>query len=128
MNSYSFLDEDVFREYCGIGIYKNMKNANENDGYATAFFALILMNAWKDKTGKSMDLLRNIPTLPVRLKELTSNLKRDANKNIKGQGAVASHGGDAAAELKLSVKIVQDQYSEFENLFRAIYNRYMEEA
>lgn len=128
VDSYSFLEEDVFREYCGIGIYKNMTNTSGDEGYATAFFALILMNAWKDKNGKSMDLLRNIPTLPIRLKELTSNLKRDANKNIKGQGAVASHGGDAAAELKLSVKIVQDQYSEFENLFRAIYNRYMEGA
>ena len=105
-----------------------MTNTSGDEGYATAFFSLILMNAWKDKNGKSMDLLRNIPTLPIRLKELTSNLKRDANKNIKGQGAVASHGGDAAAELKLSVKIVQDQYSEFENLFRAIYNRYMEGA
>ena len=106
----------------------NMTNTSEDDGYATAFFALILMNAWKDKGGKSMDLLRNIPTLPVRLKELTSNLKRDAKTNKKGQGTAASHGGDAAAELKLSAETVQDQYSEFENLFRAIYNRYMEEA
>lgn len=128
VDSYPFLTEDVFREYSGFAIYKNMTNTSEDEGYATAFFALILMNAWKDKNGKSMDLLRNIPTLPVRLKELTSNLKRDAKNNKKGQGAVASHGGDAAAELKLSAKTVQDQYSEFENLFRAIYNRYMEDV
>ena len=128
VDSYSFLTEDVFREYHSYSIYKNMTTASEDEGYATAYFALILMNAWNDKNGKSMELLRNIPTLPVRLKELTSNLRRDVKKNKKGQGAAASHGGDAAAELKLSAITVQEQYSEFENLFRAIYNRYMEEV
>lgn len=126
VDSYSFLSEDVYREYSGYGMYNNMTKTSEEGGYATAFFALILVNAWEDKNSKSMDLLRNIPTLPVRLKELTSNLKR--NKQKKGQGAAASHGGDDAAELKLSVKTVQEQYSEFENLFRAIYNRFMEET
>ena len=126
VDSYSFLSEDVYREYSGYGMYNNMTKTSEEGGYATAFFALILVNAWEDKNSKSMDLLCNISTLPVRLKELTSNLKR--NKQKKGQGAAASHGGDDAAELKLSVKTVQEQYSEFENLFRAIYNRFMEET
>lgn len=126
VDSYTFLDYDIFREYSGFNMYKNMIQVNEEDGYATAFFALFLMDAWKHKNGKSMDLLRNIPTLPIRLKELTSNLKRDVKKNKKGEGTAASHGGDAIAELKFSEKKALQQYVEFEDLFRAIYNRFME--
>lgn len=125
VNSYSFLVDDVFREYSGISMYRNMLQTSEEDGYATAFFALILMDAWKNKNGKSMDLIRNIPTFPIRLKELTSNLRRDTKKNKKGDGTVASHGGDAIAELKYSRKKVLEQYTEFEDLFRAMYNRFV---
>lgn len=126
VDSYSFLDYDIFREYSGINIYKNMTQTNEDEGYATAFLALFLMDAWKNKSGQSMDLLRNIPSLPIRIKELTSNLKRDVKKNKKGDGTAASHGGDAIAELKFTEEKALKQYTEFEEIFRAIYNRFME--
>lgn len=126
IDSYTFLDDDIFREYSGFNMYKNMTQTNEEDGYATAFFALMLMDAWNDRNGKSMDLLRNIPTFPIRLKELTSNLRRDFKKNKKGEGTAASHGSDAIAELKFSESKALQQYAEFEDMFRAIYNRFME--
>lgn len=122
VKSYPFLEDNVYSEYSSFNMYKNMISTSSEDGYATAFFALILMDAWNDKSGKSMDLLRNIPRLPIRLKELTSNLKKK-----KGDGTAASHGGDAIADIKFTEKIVIQQYEEFQNVLRAIYNRFMEE-
>ena len=98
----------------------------ENDGYATAFFALFLMDAWKNRDGKSMDLLRNLPDLPIRLKALTSRLRREGKYNKTGEGTAASHGGDAIAELIFTKEKVLERYGEFEKLFRAFYNRFME--
>ncbi len=125
VNSYSFLNRDIYREYCGHRIYTNMTEATGDKGYATAYMALLLLDAWKDKNGKSMDLLRNIPSIPIRFKELTSSLRTENQKN--GAGTIASHGGDEIADLKVSVKQATTQYEEFENLFRAIYNRFMED-
>lgn len=123
VNTYSFLEHDTIREYSGFSMYKNMTSASEEDGYATAFIALFMMDAWNNKNGKSMEMLRNLPTLPLRIKELTSNLRKD---NKKGDGTVASHGGDAIAELKFSEQKALEQYSEFENIFQSVYNRFME--
>ena len=123
VNSYSFLDYEVYNEYSGFYLYNNMTAANENEGYASAFFAMFLIDAWKDKSGKSMDLLRNMPGLPIRIKELTSNLR---GRDRKGAGNTASHGGDEIADMKISEKTALQQYNEFENIFRAIYNRFME--
>lgn len=123
VNSYSFLNYDVYREYSGHNIYKNMTQANEDEGYATAFLAMFLMDAWQDRNGKSMDLLRNIPGLPIRIKELTSNLR---GRDRKGAGNTASHGGDEIADLKFTEHKALQQYQEFEDIFRAIYNRFME--
>lgn len=53
VHSYSFLNHDVYREYSGNNIYKNMIQANENEGYATAFLTMFLMNAWRDRNGNS---------------------------------------------------------------------------
>ena len=123
VDSYSFIDQDTYREYSGFPIYKNMTSANEEEGYATAFIALFMMDAWNNKSGQSMEMLRNLPSLPLRIKELTSNLKKDKKK---GDGTAASHGGDAIAELKFSEKKALEQYVEFENIFRSVYNRFME--
>lgn len=123
VHSYSFLNHDVYREYSGYNIYKNMTQANEDEGYATAFLAMFLMDAWKDRNGKSMDLLRNMPGLPMRIKELTSNLR---GRDRKGAGNTASHGSDEIAELKFTEHKALQQYLEFEDIFRAIYNRFME--
>lgn len=121
VSSYSFLADEIFDEYRSSYMYNNMTSTSAEDGYATAFFALLLMDAWNDKQGKAMDLLRNMPSLPLRLKELTSNLRKK-----KGFGNAASHGGDAIADLKFSEAIVYQQYEEFEEIFRAIYNRFVE--
>ena len=123
VNTYSFFDCDIYREYSGPYIYKNMTSANEKDGYATAFIALFMMDAWNNKNGHSMEMLRNLPSLPILIKERTSNLKK---YNKKGEGIIASHGGDAIAELKFSETKAKKQYAEFENIFRSIYNRFME--
>ena len=101
-----------------------MTQANEDEGYATAFLAMFLMDAWQNRNGRSMDLLRNIPELPIRIKELTSNLR---GHDRKGVGNTASHGGDEIAELKFTEHKALQQYQEFEDVFRAIYNRFMEE-
>lgn len=124
VNTYSFMDNDVYREYSGL--YDNMKRTSEDEGHTTAFFALMLMDAWTNNSGIAMDLIRNIPSLPIRLKELTSNLRRNPRNN-KGDGNTASHGGDAVADLKYSEKKALEQYTEFEGVFRAMYNRFMEE-
>lgn len=121
VDSYAFLDKSVLREYDNPNLYKNMVNSKETDGSTTGFFALLLMDAWENKTGKSMDLIRNMPELPIRLKKLTSNLKGE-----KGMGNAASHGGDEIAELKITKQKAFEQYEEFENIFRALYNRFME--
>ncbi len=126
VNSYSFLEDDVFSEYSSRAMHRNMTCTAENDGYATAFFALFLMDAWKNRDGKSMDLLRNLPDLPIRLKALTSRLRREGKYNKTGEGTVASHGGDAIAELIFTKEKVLERYGEFEKLFRAFYNRFME--
>ena len=126
MNSYSFLEDDVFSEYSSRAMHRNMTCTAENDGYATAFFALFLMDAWKNRDGKSMDLLRNLPDLPIRLKALTSRLRREGKYNKTGEGTAASHGGDAIAELIFTKEKVLERYGEFEKLFRAFYNRFME--
>ena len=123
IHSYSFLDYEVFREYSGYSIYKNMTQANEDEGYATAFLAMFLMDAWWDKNGKSMDLLRNMPELPIKIKELTSNLR---GRDKKGAGNTASHGSDEIADLKFTQHKVFQQYREFEDIFRSVYNRFME--
>lgn len=123
VDSYSFLDYDIYREYSSHNMYKNMTQTSDDEGYATAFMALFMMDAWKNRNGQSMEMLRNIPSLPIRIKELTSNLKKD---NKKGDGTAASHGGDAIAELKFTEKKALQQYAEFEDLFRALYNRFME--
>lgn len=123
VHSYSFLNHDVYREYSGNNIYKNMIQANENEGYATAFLTMFLMNAWRDRNGNSMDLLRNMPGLPIRIKELTSNLR---GCDRKGAGNTASHGSDEIADLKFTEYKALQQYQEFEDIFRAIYNRFME--
>ena len=86
VDSYSFIDQDTYREYSGFPIYKNMTSANEEEGYATAFIALFMMDAWNNKSGQSMEMLRNLPSLPLRIKELTSNL-------------VAIHGQHASIKL-----------------------------
>ena len=126
VNSYSFLGDDVIREYSSRNMHRNMTRTTGNDGYATAFFALFLMDAWKNRDGKSMDLLRNLPDLPIRLKALTSSLRREGKSDKTGEGAAASHGGDAIAELKFTKEKVLERYGEFEKLFRAFYNRFME--
>ena len=123
VNTYSFLNYDVYREYSGHGTYMNMTKTNEEEGYSTGFFALLLMDAWTNKNGKSMELLRNIPDLPIKIKDLTSNSVRH---NEKGENTVAMHGGNAIADFHSTVEKALRQYSEFEEIFRAIYNRFME--
>ena len=123
VHSYSFLNHNVYREYSGYNIYKNMTQANEDEGYATAFLTMFLMDAWRDRNGNSMDLLRNMPGLPIRIKELTSNLR---GCDRKGAGNTASHGSDEIADLKFTEYKALQQYQEFEDIFRAIYNRFME--
>ena len=123
VNTYSFLDNDVYREYQGYGTYVNMTKTNEEEGYAAAFFALILMDAWANKNGKSMELLRNIPDLPIRIKELTSN---SVKRSGKGENTAVMHGGNEVADFHSTVEKALRQYEEFENIFRAIYNRFME--
>lgn len=126
VNSYSFLEDDVFREYSSRNMHRNMTRTTGDDGYATAFFALFLMDAWKNRNGKSMDLLRNLPDLPIRLKALTSRLRREGKYNKTGEGTAASHGGDAIAELNFTEEKVLERYGEFERLFKAFYSRFME--
>lgn len=123
VNSYPFFDQVIFDEYKSYNMYKNMTEASEDKGFATAFLALFLMDAWHDRNGKSMDLFRNIPNLPLRIKELTSYL---VSHNRQGAGNIASHGGDEIAELKFSETQAIQQYQEFEDIFRAFYNRFME--
>ena len=82
VDSYSFIDQDTYREYSGFPIYKNMTSANEEEGYATAFIALFMMDAWNNKNGHSMEMLRNLPSLPILIKERTSNLKKYNKKDV----------------------------------------------
>ena len=123
VNSYSFLKQEIYDEYKSYNMYKNMTETNEDKGFATAFLALFLMDAWSDRNGKSMDLFRNMPDLPIKIKEYTSFL---VSHNRNGAGNIASHGGDEIADLKFSEQQAIRQYQEFEDVFRALYNRFME--
>ncbi len=124
VRSYSFLSEDIFKEYKSV--FDNMMHCTDDDGYATGYMAMILMDAWNNRNGTSMDLLRSLPLLPLTIKEYTSNLNSYKGARRRGAGTIASHGGDEVADLKYSLQNVTTQYKEFENLFRALYNRYME--
>ena len=126
VKSYSFLSEDIFQEYRGGKLFENVVRSNDEDGYAPAYMAMILMDAWNNKNGISMDLLRNMPRLPITIKEFSSNLNSYKGGWKHGAGTIASHGGDEVADLKFSLSKVDSQYREFENIFRALYNRYME--
>jgi hypothetical protein len=64
-----------------------------------------------------------MPELPIKIKELTSNLR---GRDKKGAGNTASHGSDEIADLKFTQHKVFQQYREFEDIFRSVYNRFME--
>lgn len=123
VSSHSFLDDVVYEEYCSGSIYNNMRYASADNGSTTGYMGLILIDAWKNRTGKSMELIRNNPEFILRIKEITSNLNTRKEKGIRN---IASHGGDEIADLKLSMAAVISQYEEFEKYFRVLYNLFME--
>ena len=61
--------------------------------------------------------------LPIRIKELTSN---SVKRSGKGENTAVMHGGNEVADFHSTVEKALRQYEEFENIFRAIYNRFME--
>ncbi|WP_155834104.1 hypothetical protein [Butyrivibrio sp. VCD2006] len=124
VKSYSFLSEDIIKEYKGV--YNNMLKCNDDDGNAPGYMAMILIDAWENKNGISMELLRSLSSLPLSIKEYTSNLKAYKGGRRKGAGNIASHGGDELADLSFSLTEIERQYREFEENFAALYNRYME--
>ncbi|WP_029232546.1 hypothetical protein [Butyrivibrio sp. VCB2006] len=124
VKSYSFLSDDILREYKYV--YNNMLKCNDDDGNAPGYMAMILIDAWENKNGVSMELLRSLPLLPLSIKEYTSNLNAYKGAKRKGAGNIASHGGDELADLEFTLAEVEKQYSEFEGNFIALYNRYME--
>lgn len=116
VSTYPFLKQEISWAYGSQNIYNNMTQCSVDDGYATAYFSMILLDAWKNRNGKSMDLLRNVPEMPFMIKDLVA----------KG-GNTASHGSDAFADLDYSKDTALGQYIEFEDIVRAIYSRFMEE-
>ena len=111
--TYPFVCDDIEKVYRNKDIYFNMTHASGEKGHVKAYISLLLMDAWNNKDGKSMDLLRNIPSFPIDI--------------IRLEGNDASHGGDRMADLFISESKANKQYSEFETFFRAIFNRFMED-
>ena len=122
--SYNFFGDDTYREYSSKNMHRNMTSVSEKDGYATAFVALLLMDAWNNKDGKSMDLFRNVENIAIIIKDRTSTLSSKRNKN---DGGTSFHAVSGFADIVYSTEEVENQYLEFEMLFRAIYNRFMED-
>lgn len=114
VNTYQFLDDEIYERYKYYEIYDNIKriNLDKDKGYTKSLMALLLLEAWKNKNGKALDLLRNIPTYPLDI------IKDDLNN--------ASHAGKKMADMSYSLKKASDLYSEFETNFRALFNRFME--
>ena len=111
-DSYSFLDEEIYKAFSNGDIYNNVRKATGEKGHLKAYIALMLLDSWNDKNGKAMDLLRNIPSYPLDIKRL--------------EGNDASHGGDYMADMSISEKKATQQYEDFETFFRALYNRFVE--
>lgn len=114
VNTYHFLTDEIFERYKYFEIYDNIRRINfeKDKGYSKSLMALLLLDAWENKDGKAMDLLRNIPTYPLDV------IKEDMND--------ASHAGKKMADMSYSLKKASDLYGEFETNFRALFNRFME--
>lgn len=118
VSSYDMFNDDIEREYKSIHMYKNMTNASNTDGYATSYMSLLLMDAWNDKNGKSMELLRLRNDLPLIIKKRASTTIAERARNDGNKFHMFTGTYD--------VKEVENQYQEFEAIFRLVYNMFME--
>lgn len=120
VSSYDMFNDDIEREYKSIHMYKNMTNASNTDGYATSYMSLLLMDAWNDKNGKSMELLRLRNDLPLIIKKRASTTIAERARNDGNKFHMFTGTYD--------VKEVENQYQEFEAIFRLVYNMFMEHS
>ena len=56
----------------------------------------------------------------------SNDLERERGITILSKNTAVMHGGNEVADFHSTVEKALRQYEEFENIFRAIYNRFME--
>lgn len=114
VNSYSFLSEDIIGTYKGNNIYRNFLNSNTVSGYTNGYLAMILMDAVRNKNGKSMRLLHVFQEFPLRVIGLT----REGNDSV--------HGGKQYLKTHYNPEEAEEKYSEFEKIINSVYGHFME--
>lgn len=121
VHSYGF-DEDIIRNYLSSdkAIYNNMKKCKEGNGHITGYSALFLVDAWKNKDGMSMDMLKAMPEFTEIIYDITRP------RNTSTHGNKGKNGEKGYAELYISKDEAIQGYKDFEEIFIALYARFME--
>lgn len=121
VDSYGFSD-DVIRKYLPYdkSIFNNMRKCKVGNGHITGYSALILVDAWTNKTGKSLDLLKAMPEFTDMIYEITRP------RNTSTHGNKGKNGKEGYADMYVSCDAAVKGYKNFEQLIVALYARYME--
>lgn len=114
VSSYSFLSEEIIGVYKGNTIYRNFLNSNTENGYTNGYIAMILMDALRDKNGKSMRLLYDFQEFPLKVIGLTR------------KGNDSSHGGKQYLKTHYNPEEAEEKYNEFEKIVASVYGHFME--
>ncbi len=123
VNSFRF-PVDVERSYLppDKSIYYNMIKCSRDSGHITGCSALFLVDAWKNRNGSSMELLKAMPEFPQKIYEITRP------RNTSTHGNKATKGRDGYAKMYISPEDAVRGYEDFEQLITALYVRFMEET
>lgn len=121
VNSYG-LSTDIIRNYLSNdrSIYSHVLKCKEGNGHITGYSALILIDAWNNKNGKSMDLLKAFPEFPEVIYEITRP------RNVSTHGNAGKNGRAGYADMYISDSDANKGYESFEKLIVALYSRFME--
>ncbi len=120
VNTYGF-DSDIEASYKKTEILSHALSCKIGTGHITGYSALLLIDAWKNKSGKSMDLLKAMPEFPMKIFEITRP------RNTSTHGNIGYKNKKGYADMYISEDEAIQMYSDFENMLIALYTRFMEE-
>ena len=121
VNSNGFR-ENILHNYLSSdkSIYNHAKGCKDGTGHITGYSALLLIDAWNHKDGKSMDLLKAMPEFPDIIYKITRP------RNTSTHGNKGKNGKAGYAEMYVSKEEAIKGYKEFEDVLTALYTRFME--
>ena len=117
------LSDDLARNFLPAdqSIYNNAVKCSNNSGHITGYCALLLVDAWDNKSGKAMDLIKAMPEFPQIILDITRP------RNTSTHGNKGKNGRKGYAEMYVTKDEAIKGYDELETLLTAIYSRFMED-